>query len=354
MSAKLDFNDILIMPSTQTEIQSRSEIDPYYYELFEKYHLPIISAPMDTVVSKKNSAYFMDNGINICYPRNDVKEVDNGETWMSCLQFDSVSLKEFRKIIQSSTELKFNYFKKYYVCIDIANGHMIELCNAIKEAKEKFGDKIVIMAGNIANSKAYYILSYAGADYIRAGIGNGAGCTTTANVAVGYPMASLIKECYEASQNINGHRAKIVADGGMKSYSDIIKALALGADYVMIGSMFNKCLESCAPTYFKGLKINQNSKMANWLFDKGFKLKKKFRGMSTKEVQKDWGKAKLTTSEGVSRIHKVEYKLESWAENFVDYLKSAMSYSNARTLDEFIGKANIVEISPRAFDRFNK
>lgn len=356
MNVKLDFNDILIIPATRTGIESRSEVNPYYYyELFDAYHLPIISAPMDTVVSKKNSAYFMDNGINICYPRNDVKEADNGETWMSCLQFDSVSLKEFRKIIQSSTKLKFNYFEKYYVCIDIANGHMIELTNAIKEAKEKFGDRIVIMAGNIANPEAYYTLSYAGADYIRCGIGNGAGCTTTANVAVGYPMASLIKECYEASQIIKkGHKAKIVADGGMKSYSDIIKALALGADYVMVGSLLNKCLESCAPTYFKGIKINPESRLANWLFDRGFKLKKKYRGMSTKAVQKDWGKAKLTTSEGISKVHDVEYKLSSWTENFVDYLKSAMSYSNAKNLNEFIGKAQIVEISNQAFNRFNK
>lgn len=353
MSEKLDFNDILIVPSVQTNIQSRAEINPYY-KFFKGEHLPLISAPMDTVVSKKNSKYFMVQGINICYPRNE-KKTSEFRNMTSCLQFDSISLKEFRTLIQNSNELKFNYNAKYYVCIDIANGHMIELCNAIKEAKEKFGDKIVIMAGNIANSDSYYTLSDAGADFIRCGIGNGGACTTTANVAIGYPMASLIKECYKASQfRKENIRAKIVADGGMKSYSDIIKALALGADYVMIGSMFNKCLESCAKTYFKGFKINQDSKIAEWLFEHNFKLTKKYRGMSTKEVQKDWGKAKLTTSEGISKKQNVEYKLDSWTENFVDYLKSAMSYSDAKNLNEFIGKAKTVEISNQAFNRFNK
>ena len=87
-------------------------------------------------------------------------------------------------------------------------------------------------------------------------------CLTSENAGIGYPLASLMKECYEVSQSIN-NPAKIVADGGIKSYSDILKALALGADYVQIGSLFNKALESCGDTYFKGIKIN----MTNFILD---------------------------------------------------------------------------------------
>ena len=76
--------------------------------------------------------------------------------------------------------------------------------------------------------------------------------------------------------------------------------------------------------------------------------------MSTKEVQKKWGKQTLTTSEGVVRIRKVEYTLDKWVENFEAYLRSAMSYSNALTLDEFIGQAKIIRITNNAYNRFKK
>ena len=76
--------------------------------------------------------------------------------------------------------------------------------------------------------------------------------------------------------------------------------------------------------------------------------------MSTKEVQKKWGKEVLTTSEGVVRFRKVDYTLKQWVENFEDYLRSAMSYSNAATLEEFIGRADIIKISDNAYNRFKK
>lgn len=177
-------------------------------------------------------------------------------------------------------------------------------------------------------------------------------CSTTVHTGIGFPMASLIQECYYKSLTIN-KPAKIVADGGMQNYSDIIKALALGADYVMLGNILNKSIESSGDNYLFG-KIKINHKLATIFYDLGLPIYKKFRGMSTKEVQKKWGKETLTTSEGVVRFRKVEYRLDKWIENFEDYLRSAMSYSDAYTLDEFIGKANIIRISDNAYNRFKK
>jgi hypothetical protein len=76
--------------------------------------------------------------------------------------------------------------------------------------------------------------------------------------------------------------------------------------------------------------------------------------MSTKEVQKKWGKEVLTTSEGVIRFRRVEYTLQQWVENFEDYLRSAMSYSNANNLNEFIGNAEIIKITDNSYKRFKK
>ena len=346
---KKDYNDLIIVPSSFSTIRSRKKEILPYYEHNMGFHLPLITAPMDTVVDGTNYNVFINNKINICYPRG-VKP-PNPRMVTGSMEFESVSLSEFEIIIAQKD--KVDFLTPYYVCIDIANGHMQYLHDLIKVAKSKFGNSIVIMAGNIANPETYRILSNCGADFVRVGIGNGGGCTTTANAAIGYPMASLIRECREISY-ISKAPAKIIADGGIKSYSDVLKALALGADYVQIGSLFNKSLESCGDTYFKGIKLNPQGKIAEWLFDNGFTLNKKFRGMSTKEVQKKWGKDELTTSEGVIRIRKVEYKLDKWIENFTDYLRSNMSYCNSKCLKDYIGNVQVIEISQQAFQRFNK
>jgi glutamate synthase domain-containing protein 2 len=178
-------------------------------------------------------------------------------------------------------------------------------------------------------------------------------CLTTVQTGVGYPLASLIQECYTAKRY--RHKTKIIADGGFKKYSDIIKALGLGADYVMIGSIFNKCLESAGETTNEyGEVIDQYSIRSLDLFSVDAPLYKVFRGMSTKEVQRKWGKEVLTTSEGIVTKNKVEYTLPQWCDNFESYLRSAMSYSGKDTLSDFIGNVNFNLITDSSFRRFNK
>ena len=124
------------------------------------------------------------------------------------------------------------------------------------------------------------------------------------------------------------------------------------SDYVMMGSIFNKSIESAGFNYLYKIKIN--NKMAEALWRWGFPIKKKYRGMSTKAVQRSWGKSKLVTAEGITKYQRVEYTLEQWTENFKDYLKSAMSYTNAKTLEDFIGKAEYIFITDAARKRFEK
>jgi len=138
----------------------------------------------------------------------------------------------------------------------------------------------------------------------------------------------------------------------------------LGSDYVMLGSILNKALESAGDTYLANMKgegwtepgerIDQYSLETEKLFKYGTKMFKKFRGMSTKEAQKAMGKTELKTSEGVSRMQPVEYTLGGWRDNFVSYLSSAMSYSNATSLKEFIGNAKWNIISQNSLNRFKK
>lgn len=188
-------------------------------------------------------------------------------------------------------------------------------------------------------------------------------CLTSQQTGVGYAMASLVKECRDAKVEHN-LSAKIIADGGMKDYADIIKSLALGADIVILGSVLNKALESCAPTYMEnkkheswtepGEQIDQYDEKYQELFKSGVQLYKKFRGMSTKGVQKKWGNDKVRTSEGVVRLNPVMYTLSGWRENLEAYLRSAMSYCGASRIEEFIGIPSYTFISENTLKRFRK
>lgn len=348
---KLDFDDLLIQPVATTDIKSRTEVNP-----FDKNGmLPLITAPMDTVVDENNADLFHNNKINVCLPR--------GEKRTNVSMFQSYSLEQFvdtfLKFKDGSQTKWANDELPICVLIDTANGHISELIDVTKKAKNLYGDNMILMVGNIANPNTYRILSEAGADYIRVGIGNGGGCLTTQQLGIGYPMASLIQECYHISLELD-NPAKIVADGGMQKYADIIKAIALGADYVMLGSIINKCLESCGDNYFQAdpnqtaSKVKITAEEAFERYKNGKQVLKLFRGMSTKEVQKKWGNENLKTSEGVVRYREVEYTLNQWVENFESYLRSAMSYCNARNLSDFVDNAELINITPNAFNRFNK
>ncbi|MFW6219809.1 MAG: IMP dehydrogenase [bacterium] len=338
-----DLNDITIIPEITTTINSRSEINPYT----SSHTLPIIAAPMDTVVGLKNYHLFVKEGINVCIPRTFLPEIIKNKIKINGDAFVSIGLDDIH-IINT------DFFKNISnnILIDIANGHMKKLINAIKLLKN-LNPKINLMVGNVANPKTYKILSEVGADLVRISIGSGQACLTSVQTAINYPIGSLIYDCVQIKNEINGKPAKIIADGGMKNYSDIIKALALGADYVMVGSLLNKTIESIGKNYLHGVPINQN--IAEFLYKKLMApIKKKFRGMSTKEVQRDWGNGILKTSEGVTRIRRVEYTLAGWTENFLDYLKSAMSYTNSKTLDEFIGNVIVKLITQSALNRIKK
>lgn len=358
ISEKFDWNDISVVPKIFSDIDSRSQIDPYLVN----GKLPIYVAPMDTVINETNANTFYNAGVNIVLPRN-VKF----NTFKNDNYFYSYGLDEIIGILNNNEDLPNR------VLIDVANGHMQKLYDTSKRIKEKYGNDIQLMVGNIAHPETYRKYCEIGVDYIRCGIGGGSACLTAANTSIFYPMASLIHECSIIAKQYE-NPTKIIADGGFRTYSDIIKALALGAHSVMLGGVFNKCFEACGDgfnyvlindhyyefeeakevfisTYLKfGDKCGFESKPQDHID----KLYKKFRGMSTKEVQKDWGRKEIKTSEGISKYNKVEYTLDSWIENFTDYLKSSMSYCGMRNLDQYIGNVEFVRITENAFNRFNK
>jgi IMP dehydrogenase/GMP reductase len=352
MNLLFDFDDLLIEPASLSDVKSRSEISTRTV----MGNLPLMTAPMDTVISEDNFHLFKTQGILPVLPRIPNPTSD----WVDYNHFLSYSLTDFERLFLRERVVVPNE-SKILALIDMANGHMLDLYESAKKAKIMYGDDMCLMVGNVANPDTFHKYCQIGVDMVRIGIGNGGGCLTTVQTGVGYPMASLIKECYNIQKKkflvgvCTPYKTKIVADGGFKKYADIIKALALGADYVMLGSILNQCLESAGETSKENYEtVNQYSQEAKDMFHAELPLYKNFRGMSTKEVQKSWGKSELTTSEGVVRRNEVKYTVEGWVNNFESYLRSAMSYTGKKELHHFIGGVNFNNITLNSFRRFNK
>lgn len=329
--------EITIIPAKISDIDSRSECNPYYGEI-----LPLFTAPMSAVVGVNSWKDYMNNKINPIIPRS-VPIEKRLNLLSNTTMFVSFSLNEIQQ--QFIDKYYIDYNNQFHILIDIANGNMRKMFDLVKQLKEKYED-VVIMAGNIANPETYEKYCQLGIDYCRVGIGGGSGCNTSTFTGIHYPMGSLLKRCNTIKetyknlsvQNVGLNPTKIVADGGIKGYSDIIKCLALGADYVMCGSIFAKMKESEAEI-FESLKGDKY---------------KKFYGMSTPKAQIELGGDGSKATEGNETLIPVEYTMEEWVNNFEAYLKSAMSYCGKRTLEEFVGNVRTEVMSGDSVNSINK
>jgi len=372
---KLNYDDITIVPEAVTDICSRSQCIPYD----EDGYLPIFASCMSSVVSIENTGDFNAAKIRTVIPRSYSVEERLKYLFKNEGNFVAFSLNEARDIfinraeeLEIELEITKRYVHKYVegiatdmsirVCIDLANGHMKCLLELVKELKEKYGSSMLIMTGNIANPETYKYYEEAGVDYCRVSIGTGNVCSTSSNTAIHFPVFSLLKEIYEVKKSIDG-KCKIIADGGIHGFRDVQKAL-IYADYVMIGSLFNKAIESAGKTTYgtfywnvRGKKIARPLKTLFYFGREVPKEKygevmslikqgkltvwKELYGMSTKIAQSLINQAnsvetkKLKTAEGLLKYQKVEYDIKGWAENETDYLRSAMSYTNSHNLNEY-------------------
>ena len=235
------YNDLCIVPATTSKVNSRKEVNPFIDNM-----LPIFASPMSTVVNVNNYEIWLNNKITPILPRNidfeiRLKFLQEGK-WVA------FSLTEFRDIFISEKIINIYKEKQYRVCVDLANGHMHSLMFDCYKVKQMFPN-VIIMTGNIANPETYLEYCNAGIDYVRCSIGSGSCCTTASNTAIHYPIASLIDKINTIKNNRNIHNefcTKVIADGGIRNYNDVIKALALGADYVMVGGLFATFIESAA------------------------------------------------------------------------------------------------------------
>ena len=359
MKKMYSLNEIGLLPSsTPSPIHSRKDVNPYVCHInleAPRIKLPLFVSPMPCIVNKDNYSLFNEYVQPILPRGKDVKAIAHH---MVEGKWAAVSLREFvalfcYKISDEVIEAaKVN--PVVHVCIDMANGHMEELCNAIKTAKSIFKDNLVIMAGNIAHPKMYVELADAGADYIRVGIGGGNACSTSVLTGIHASLPWLLEEITKIKAlSSRPFKAKVVADGGIDTIDKAIKCLALGADFVMMGKMFAQCKEACGETktidtWNVERGIPEAISIYSYTSSKKATYRKYFGNASADGQKEMFGKA-TKPSEGVSTWVEVNTTIKEFSDKFESALRSAMSYTGASKLSEFVGK---VEWKPMSIEEF--
>jgi IMP dehydrogenase len=191
---------------------------------------------------------------------------------------------------------------------------------ALATLRQVFGDAVHIMAGNVATVEGYNDLVEWGADSIRCNIGGGSICSTRVQTGHGVPGLQTIIDC----ASTNARKVPIIADGGIRNSGDIVKALAAGADFVMLGSLLSGTNETPGDTI-------------NTLEGKF----KSYRGMASADAQIAW-RGQAASLEGIATTVPCKGPVESVLEDLVRGLRSGLSYSGARTIKELQSKARFL------------
>ena len=338
MKKALDFSDVLIVPKP-TELYSRSLVNlernfKFKYSKYEANVVPIMAANMDMVGTIEVLKTMVEQGLFVCLNKFiEFEEIAKNKEFLQerknnfaisigCKDIDFMTMKYLYKMI-----------KPKFVCIDVANGYMSNLCTFCAKIRDHFPE-VVIIAGNVCTPIGVEKLILEGkVDIVKCGIGGGSACTTRIKTGVGYPQFSCVLECAQKAHELGG---MIISDGGITCPGDLAKAFGAGADFVMVGGQF----------------AGHDQNPGKVIEDEDGKKWKEFYGMSsTHAMNKNYGgKSSYRSSEG--RHIKIPYKgdLNHTVEDFLGGLRSTCTYVNCQNLEDLESKVEFIEVN----NQFNK
>jgi GMP reductase len=352
-TVKLDFDDVLLRPK-RSDVGSRKDVclERTFHFLNAKRNLqvlPITIANLDTTGTMAMANAMADSNALCCLHKfyteeqlvNYYKVGSNSGVYTLGASPEELD-KAIRVFIGAKTE-------PLFLALDVANGYTEYFRKALFKLRFAFKNAIII-AGNVATPEMVESFLLDGTvDIVKIGIGPGGLCRTRKVTGVGYPQLSAIIECADAAHGLKGH---IMADGGCREPGDVAKALAAGADFVMLGSMFAGTNE-CEGEWVNDLSI-KNDKLKMITRELTYNEKEriyvnalKAHGMSSEAaMKKHYGeKPSYRASEGVE--HKV-FPYKGPAQDILDEilggLRSACTYVGAASLKELSKRATFVRI----------
>ena len=315
----LSFDDVLLEPQ-RSDIESRSEVDITSCISDTEFSLPVISSPMDTVTgSEMATSMWMAGGFGVLHRYNSIpdqvrlvmKTRAKTPYVAAAIGVTGDYIERAAALVGAGASL---------LCIDVAHGHHTNVERAIKSLKDRFEETISIMAGNVATEDAFEELQDWGADSIRVGVGGGSICSTRIQTAHGIPTFQSVLDCGKVANH-----AKIIADGGIRNAGDVVKSLAAGADFVMLGSMLAGTSESPGEVF----QSTDGNKY------------KVYRGMASVEAQVDW-RGRASSLEGVSTTIPYKGSVDQILSDLARNVRSGFSYTGARSVKEFRNKVKMI------------
>ena len=317
----ITFDDVLLVPSYNHH-ESRRVVDTTSTDRLAKLtlELPVISSNMDTITENTMANFMSSKGAMGALNRFMSVE-ENIQEFKKCTGIVFVSIGCTTAELERAEALR--DAGADYFCVDVAHAHAKYVGKTLKSLRQLLKDRC-IMAGNVATYAGADYLASCGADIIKAGIGGGSVCSTRIKTGFGVPMLTCIQDCARADRSI-------VADGGIKTSGDIVKALAFGADFVMIGGM----LAGTAPTPGEVIQKEDGSKV------------KRYRGMASKEAQENFlGQMhEWKTAEGVATEVPFKENPDAIIGDIVGGLRSGLTYAGADTISELQRKLNYVVVT---------
>lgn len=317
---KLDFDDVLIRPK-RSEAPSRAAIalerDYRFLNSGGTWKgIPIIASNMDTVGTFAMAEALgpqMMTCLHKYYSEAELvsffrDEVHQGSVFLTL----GIREDEFDKLRAVKRQVHLRY-----ACVDAANGYTKFFVEWVQRIRESFPD-LTIMAGNVATPEMVQELLITGAaDIVKIGIGSGSVCTTRIKAAVGYPQLSAIIECADAAHGLRGH---VCADGGCRTPGDVVKALAAGADFVMLG----------------GMLAGHDECDAQWIEKDGVRVGMKFYGMSSKTAMDKYAGGLMDYRAAEGRETVVPYKgpVKNTIQEITGGIRSACAYVGADRLKD--------------------
>ena len=333
----LTFDDVLMLPRFSSILPSNTDISLKLTNNI-KLKVPFLSSAMDTVTESNMAIAMAQEGgigvihrnLNIQKQSSEVKKVKNKKLLVgAAVGTNKEDFERAKALIDSGADL---------IVIDTAHGHSKKVLKTLSKLK-KIKSKIPFCVGNIATGEAAKKLYNSGADIIKVGIGPGSICTTRMVAGIGVPQISAIMDVKKA---LNKKNIKIISDGGIKFSGDIAKALAAGADAIMMGSIFAGTDESPGKKFKSGGKTFKQYRgmgsigamsagSANRYFQSNFKDKSKFvpEGVEGRVEYK-------------GKVSKIIYQLQGG-------LRSSMGYIGAKSLKEINKRAKFVKITKAGF-----
>jgi IMP dehydrogenase len=328
----LSYGDVLVVPQ-RSPVDSRSDVD-LTTNLTPNIELtaPVLSAPMDTV-TETETAVALDavGGFGTIHRFVSVDEqaamvreaTDAGARVGAAVGIDEDYLARAETVLDAGADC---------VVVDVAHGHMERCLDAVERIDDEFGAEIV--AGNVVTPAGVEDLAAAGADGVKVGVGPGSHCTTRTVTGAGMPQLTAVEDCAEAAADLG---VCLVADGGIRTSGDAVKALVAGADTVMLGSFFAGTDEAPGEVVVVDGQRYKRS-----------------RGMSTtaaNEARTDKQANAPGADEGVEGLTPHTGPLEPRTTEFLWGIRSGLSYCGGHSIAEARADAVFVRVSPSAAER---